>query len=160
MLLWGVSNPEGVDLEHSIYLTRTDIHDIISQIDHACTRGNPIPVKLEHKGVSVGKVVSAWAHEGQLQCILQLDETVLEGSLGSEFVRQGIVRDLSLGYEVSMQNSDNKICINKKTIKEISIVKKGARKNCHILAAINSSSPSALPSTSSACPPSKKLRSQ
>lgn len=134
-LVWGVSNPEGVDHEHSIYLTHNDIQDMIEQVEDANQRGSPIPVKVEHKGVSIGRVVSAWEHQGQLQCVLQLNENVLEGSLGSEFVKQGITKDLSLGYEVSLQNSKNSrsIQVKKKWLKEISIVKKGARKNCHIL---------------------------
>ena len=137
-LVWGVSNPVGVDSAQSIYLTKEDIKDMIGQIDSANIKGTPIPVKMEHKGVEVGRVVSAWEHNGELQCVLEIKETTLEGSFGSEFVKQGIVKDLSLGYEVSMMNSGaNKVHVKKKIIKEISIVKKGFRKNCHILAAHN-----------------------
>lgn len=134
MLVWGVSNPEGVDNESSVYLTKSDIKDMIEQVESANNRGEPIPVKIEHKGVALGRVVSAWEHNGELQCILKIDENVFEGSIGSEFIKQGITKDLSLGYEVSFQNSKNKsITVKKKWLKEISIVKKGARRNCHIM---------------------------
>lgn len=134
MLIWGVSNPEGVDHEHSVYLTKPDIHDMVQQVEEASRKGDPIPVKIEHKGTVLGRVVSAWEHNGEMQCILKLDENILEGSIGSEFIKQGITKDLSLGYEVSFQQSKNKsIQVKKKWLKEISIVKKGARKNCHIL---------------------------
>jgi hypothetical protein len=134
MLVWGISNPEGVDTDQSIYVTCNDMGDLIGQIESASKDGKHIPVKLEHKGVNVGKVVSAWIHNGEMQCVLDINERTLEGSFGCEFIREGIVKDLSLGYEVNMQQSKhNKVRVTRKIIKEISIVKKGARRKCHIL---------------------------
>ena len=134
MLVWGISNPEGVDCQHSIYLTKPDIQDMITQVEEANLKGDPIPVKIEHKGVTLGRVISAWEHNGELQCILNVDENIFEGSIGSEFIKHGITKDLSLGYEVSFQNSkNNKAEVKRKHLKEISIVKKGASRNCHIL---------------------------
>lgn len=129
-LLWGTANPPGVADRNSVYLSREDIGDMIAQIN---ATGQRIPVHVEHKGVPVGHVVSAWEHKGKMECVLQLDDTVLEGSLGAEFVRNGLCRDLSLGYTLSLENSKSGgINVRKKTIKEISIVKKGARHLCHI----------------------------
>ena len=133
MLVWGITNPEGVDSESSIYLTKKDIGEMAAQIDRAITQGEPIPVKIEHAGVDIGRVLSAWEYNGELQCLLQLNENVLEGSFGSEFVRQGLVKDLSLGYDVELQNSKSNVTVKKKYVKEISIVKKGARRRCHIM---------------------------
>ena len=134
MLVWGVSNPEGVQNEQSIYLTKADIKDMVKQIEDASVSGKHIPVKVEHKGIDVGKVVSAWEYKGELQCVLQLDNKTLEGDFGREFVKQGITPDLSMGYEVSLKQSKNSsISVQKKWLKEISIVKRGARHNCHIL---------------------------
>lgn len=131
-LLWGTANPEGMENYHGIYLNQEDIRDIISQISEANHSENRIPVLVEHKGVQIGHVVSAWEHAGKLECVLALNERVLEGSLGSEFVRSGICKDLSLGYDVSLEQSQAGIKVGRKKIKEISIVKRGARPRCHI----------------------------
>ena len=44
----------------------------------------------------------------------------------------GMCKDLSLGYNVSMENSKTGVRVKRKFISEISIVKKGARAKCHI----------------------------
>ena len=131
-LLWGTANPEGIDNYNGIYLNQSDIGDMITQIEDSNRRGTPVPVHVEHKGVKVGRVITAWENQGKLECVLALDEKVLEGSIGSEFVRSGICKDLSMGYTVSLENSKSGITVRKKIIKEISVVRKGARKKCHI----------------------------
>jgi hypothetical protein len=115
-----------------VYLSASDITEMIGQVNDASRRGEPMPVHVEHKGVSVGRVVSAWEHAGKLECVLSLDNRVLEGAIGSEFVRTGICRDLSMGYTLSLEQSDAGIKVGKKILKEISVVKKGARPRCHI----------------------------
>ena len=115
-----------------VYLSAEDIQDMIDQVNSANKRGDPTPVHVEHKGVQVGRVVTVWEHQGKLECVLELNNKVLEGSIGSEFVRSGICRDLSLGYTVSLEQSDSGIKVGKKVLKEISVVKKGARPRCHI----------------------------
>jgi len=131
-LLWGTANPEGMKNYSGIYLNQQDIRDMISQVEDANAKDTKIPVHVEHKGIQIGHVVSAWEHGGRLECVLALDNKVLEGSLGSEFVKSGICRDLSLGYDVSLEQSKAGIKVGRKKIKEISIVKKGARPRCHI----------------------------
>lgn len=131
-LLWGTANPEGMQNYQGIYLSRDDITDMIQQINESARRGEPTPVHVEHKGVRVGRVLSAWEHQGALDCVLQLDDRVLEGAIGGEFVRSGICRDLSMGYTLSLEQSQAGIKVGKKRIKEISIVKRGARPRCHI----------------------------
>jgi len=133
MLLWGTANPEGMDNDYQgIFLNKNDIDSMVKQVEIANSRLQKIPVLLEHKGVPVGHVVTAWNHRGTLQCVLKLDEHVLEGSIGSEFVRNGICNELSLGYAVDLQNSSNGLSVVNKTLKEISVVKKGARHHCQI----------------------------
>jgi len=134
LLLWGTANPEGMDNDYQgLFLNKDDIKSMVQQVETANRRGDAIPVHLEHKGVQVGKVVSAWAHKDTLQCVLQLDERfVFEGSIGSEFVRKGICNELSLGYAVELQNSATGISAVRKNLKEISVVKKGARHHCQI----------------------------
>ena len=125
MLLWGTANPEGMSNDYQgIFLNKDDIRSMVQQVDDANSRNQPIPVHLEHKGVQVGRVVSAWAHRDTLQCVLQLDERVFEGAIGSEFVRKGICNELSLGYAVDMQNSATGMRAVNKVLKEISVVKK------------------------------------
>ena len=131
-LLWGTANPEGMQNYKGIYLNEEDIQDMISQVESANSASSKIPVLVEHKGIEVGHVVSAWNHQGKLECVLALDNKVLEGSIGSEFVKSGICKDLSLGYDVSLENSKAGIRVGRKKLKEISIVKKGARPRCHI----------------------------
>ena len=131
-LLWGTANPEGMRNYQGVYLSAEDIHDMIGQVNTANKSGVPTPVHVEHKGVQVGRVVTAWEHDGKLECVLELNNRVLEGAIGSEFVRKGLCRDLSLGYTVSLEQSDCGIKVGKKVLKEISIVAKGARPRCHI----------------------------
>jgi len=131
-LLWGTANPEGMKNYRGVYLSSDDIKDMIAQVNNANTIGQPMPVHVEHKGVQVGRVVSAWEHGGKLECVLELNNKVLEGAIGSEFVKSGICRDLSLGYTVSLEQSECGIKVGKKVLKEISVVGKGARPSCHI----------------------------
>ena len=133
-LLWGTANPEGMSNDYQgIYLNKDDIQSMVRQVGAANKRSEKIPVHLEHKGVAVGHVVSAWAHNDTLQCVLQLDESILEGSIGSQFVRKGICNELSLGYTVELKNSESgQVKVANKLLKEISVVKKGARNHCHI----------------------------
>jgi hypothetical protein len=131
-LLWGTANPKGMQNYQGIYLNDSDIREMLGQIDEAGRQAKKIPVLVEHKGIEVGHVVSAWEHEGKLECVLALNNKILEGSIGSEFVRSGICKDLSLGYDVSLENSKAGIKVGKKKLKEISIVKRGARPSCHI----------------------------
>lgn len=132
-LVWGTANPKGLGPDYNgIYLTNHDIQKMVEQVSAAQREGQVIPVMIEHKGPEVGRVVSAWEHDDTLQCLLEIDEKTLEGALGCEFVRTGMCRDLSLGYMLDMAQSKSGVKVGNKKLKEISIVKKGARKNCHI----------------------------
>jgi len=134
-LLWGTANPEGMGEGYNgIYLSGEDIRSMVEQINEAHKRQEAIPVHIEHAGVGVGRVISAWEHNKTLQCVLEMDESILEGAIGTEFVRQGIVKDISLGYSVDMEHSKTGrgFKASNKRLKEISVVKKGARHKCHI----------------------------
>ena len=133
-LLWGTANPEGLkDTYRGVYLNASDIASMVQQVAHANTSGQSIPVKLEHTGVTLGRVVSAWENKGKLDCVLEINERVLEGSISAEFVRTGICKDLSLGYTVEMEQSKSGgIQSRTKKLNEISIVVKGARNKCNV----------------------------
>lgn len=130
MLIWGTVNPTGEDNDHTGYFfTKNDL------MQAACS-GDLVgkPVKIEHKGVDIGRVISAWQNNrGALDCVLDVREDMLEGAFTSKVVENGVCRELSLGYLVSMQNSaDGQKKPIKKEVQEISIVKKGARERCFI----------------------------
>jgi hypothetical protein len=112
-----------------LYLTDTDIK---SAIDDQSLVG--LPVKIEHTGVAVGKVLSTWDNNGRLDMLLEVDEQIFEGDVVSRFVRSKVVRDLSLGYTVGLQFSETAqtFTATKKTFEEVSIVRVGARESCHI----------------------------
>lgn len=133
-LVWGTANPEGMqDSYRGIYLNQSDIASMVGQVNDANSKGVPIPVKLEHSGASLGRVVSAWQNQGRLECVLEVDENTLEGSIGSAFVRSGICKDLSLGYTVEMEQSKGGAAQSRsKRLNEVSLVVKGARRHCHV----------------------------
>lgn len=133
-LVWGTANPEGLrDTYRGVYLNTNDITSMIHQVNQANQRGTPIPVKLEHTGVDMGRVVSAWENKGMMECVLEINEKVLEGSIGAQFLRSGICKDLSLGYTVEMEQSGSgKLQSRRKKLNEISVVVKGARRHCNV----------------------------
>ena len=131
-LIFATANPVGIEDHHGLYLNPTDIRDMVAQIEMARMQGAPIPVKLEHVGMAIGTVVSGWESGGALDCVLAIDNSKFEGSVGSELVRAGLCKDLSLGYTVSLENSKQGIRAKSKQLLEISIVKLGARPNCKI----------------------------
>ena len=68
------------------------------------------------------------ADPGAAGLVTRGNERVLEGSIGAEFVRTGVCKDLSLGYTVEMaQSKTGQMQSRKKRLNEISIVVKGAR---------------------------------
>jgi hypothetical protein len=130
MLIWGVANPEGEqDGYTGLFLTADDIKLAVNG-----DLMDGLPVKIEHKGVAVGKVVTAWENKGKMELLIDIDETIFEGNVVSRFVRDNVVCDLSLGYSVGLQfcdKSHNYVAAGK-TYHEVSLVKKGARSGCHI----------------------------
>lgn len=58
MLVYGTCNPEGYgdSSYEGLYLTDTDIQQMTPSMAG-------VPVKIEHRGVDVGKVVTAWVHQ-------------------------------------------------------------------------------------------------
>ena len=127
MLLWGTVNPDGEENTHTgVLLRQKDIEEIAQ---HQSLVGKP--VKLEHKGDAVGRVLSAWQHGNRLDCVLQIDNNV-SGLFAQNFVSSGRCRELSVGYTIEMQHSEGQIKGGNKKVVEISIVKKGARHECDI----------------------------
>ena len=94
-----------------------------------------LPVKTEHAGSEVGRVLTSFLDAGgNLHCVMELGKTSLPACLAQGFVRDGLALDLSLGYTVDIQNTDNSLQATEKRIVEVSLVRKGARRGCHITA--------------------------
>ena len=130
MMFWGTANPTGEHESYDgLYLKKHEINNMVLDRDLI-----GLPVKIEHKGDQIGHVVSAWQHEGRLDMLLSInDKNSLQSNIGSTFVKTGVCSELSLGYSVSMQNSkETGLKTGVKTVKEVSIVKQGARDNCII----------------------------
>lgn len=129
ILLLGTCNPVGEAEDYNgLYFTDNELQRM-----HAGGDLKEIPVKQEHTSTTVGKVVSTLLdNHGNLQCILDIDENTIEGGLAAGFVRDGVASELSLGYIVDVQNSNDKLTAQKKQVVEVSLVRKGARQNCHI----------------------------
>lgn len=91
MLVYGTANPVGFGDEdyEGLYLTDRDINKITPTMVG-------VPVKIEHKGGNVGKVVSAWKHNGRMDLLLDIDGSSIESVFGREFVKRGMCKDLSL----------------------------------------------------------------
>ena len=140
MLIWGQANPEAMHSDYKgVYLNAQDMDDMVHQIEDKKRKGEKIPVLLEHAGGAIGHVVSAWVHNSTLQCVLELENKTLESSIGEEFVRKGLVKELSLGYFLDIQQTKGGFKARCKFLREISIVKKGARDKCKILGITNKS---------------------
>lgn len=130
MYIWGTANPKGEGPGYNgLFLTGDDICGVVQ--DESLLG---LPVKIEHKGVAVGKVVTAWESQGKLDILVDVDERILEGNIVSRFVRDSICRDFSLGYTVGMKFSDSAQTYTptQKKFNEVSIVRSGAREQCHI----------------------------
>jgi hypothetical protein len=128
MLLYGTANPVGFGTEtyDGLYLTRKDIDEITPTMIN-------IPVKVEHSGCDVGRVISAWKHEGRMELLMDINEDKLQGAFVREFVEKGVCKDLSLGYNVQMsKNAHGKLIASNKKVIEVSVVRTGAREDCHI----------------------------
>lgn len=114
------------DSYNGYFLTKNDIQKSLQTIIGT-------PVKIEHKGMQVGKVLSGWENEGKMDILIEIDERVPEGAVISSLVSHGVCSELSLGYSVQMQASDVGEDIAKgKVISEVSLVKRGARHDCKI----------------------------
>ena len=138
MLLLGTCNPTGENACYNgLYYTADEL---AAMVRSNALRG--IPVKTKHAGDDIGRVVSGFLDaSGALQCVMELDEHTVEGAIAGGFVRDGVAADLSLGYSVDVQHTDDRLKAGAKKMLEISIVRKGARRGCHIHAYQQDNSP-------------------
>ena len=102
MLLLGTCNPPGeADGYNGLYLTDAELRAAVKE---QTLLG--VPVKTEHAGAEVGRIVSVFlGPKSELQAVLEVDENSLTGCLAGGFVRDGVAADLSLGYTVDVRHS-------------------------------------------------------
>jgi hypothetical protein len=131
MLIMGVCNPAGESASYNgLYFTDAELHDLAKE-----GRLLNIPVKAEHRGEQLGTVVSSFMDtDGKLNCVMRIDDNTVEGAIAAGLVKDGIARELSLGYSVDVAHSDNKLRAGAKNVLEISLVRKGAREACFVTA--------------------------
>ena len=137
MLLLGVCNPAGENNSYNgLYFKQSELNAMAMERSLI-----GVPVKAEHSGADVGSVCSAFLNSsGALSCVIDVPENTLQGSVVANLVRDGVALDLSMGYSVDVQHSGKTqkphrtLKAGKKKTLEISLVRKGAREGCHILA--------------------------
>ena len=94
------------------------------------------PLLVEHDSEPVGKVIHAYQDkkDRKLYAIFETDPSTFGGCLAGNLVRSGLVSEVSLAHDVSIehsQNGDRRVVGKVPT--ELSIVEKGARKGTKIL---------------------------
>jgi len=128
MLVYGTASPAEKDSHTGVYLRNNDISRLVQT--NALIE---LPVKIEHCGQPVGKIVSAWQNGDRLDCVFRLNDDSIDSIFAQEFVKSRRCPELSLSYSVTMQHSkDGVLSGGGKEMIEVSIVKSGARENCRI----------------------------
>jgi hypothetical protein len=127
--VWGTVNPCGENNDaNTLYLTQSEISDLVDN-NKLCN----LPVKVEHSGDSIGRVVCAWKSQQGLDVLAEINSS-LPGAIASSYVRTKRLQDFSLGYNVSVQYSEQAGTYrpSRKSFTEVSLVRNGARKSCHV----------------------------
>ena len=79
MLVMGVCNPAGEAADYNgLYFTDAELREL--------ARGQlqDVPVKAEHRGQELGRVVSSFVDgEGRLNCMMRIAEETVEGAIAA-----------------------------------------------------------------------------
>ncbi len=78
---------------------------MVEQVSEANRREQRIPVKLEHSGTALGRVVSSWENRGALDCVLEITKGCWRGPLVPNSHGTVFAILFSLGYTVEMAHS-------------------------------------------------------
>lgn len=136
MLVMGVCNPAGEGPAYNgLYFTDKELRDLTKN-GHLIN----VPVKAEHRGQELGRVVSSFLDtEGKLNCLMRISDNTVQGAIAAGLVKDGIAGELSLGYSVDVAHSnasgrENILKAGAKKVLEISLVRRGARDACFVTA--------------------------
>eukprot|EP00960_Hanusia_phi_P065502 766114-Hanusia_phi.AAC.8 len=138
LLICGIANPRGEgDDYNGLHLKDSEIDEVVQAREMI-----GLPVKIEHKGIGIGTVVSAFKDgDGRLNCVMEINRDEVEGAIAQEWIHDSTASELSLGYVVDIEQSDPAVLqavsgkplrAGRKKILEVSIVRKGAREGCRI----------------------------
>ena len=135
MLICGQVNPAPIqddDYRGVYFAARDDLEGKTQRL-----RGTPL--RVEHAGtLHVGQVLQGWVDKrtGAAWALAEIDVSSVHGALTAAAVQQGAFREFSLGYSSKIQRNPTtgRLEASDKEIKELSIVKSGARPNCMIAA--------------------------
>ena len=131
MLVCGCINPPPVtdpDYEGVYFSTKDNM-----KAQAASMGGTPLLV--EHSTKQVGSIVSAWtAPNGSMYALAEINIRNPGGAVAAEMVKTGRLGEMSMGYVQTMRKCAEAGSFKpvKKSIKEVSLVKKGARPGCII----------------------------
>jgi hypothetical protein len=135
MLICGQVNPAPIQDEdyHGVYFAARD------DLEGKTRRLQGTPLRVEHAGtLHVGQVLQGWVDKrtGAAWALAEIDVSSVHGALTAAAVQQGAFREFSLGYSSKIQRNPatGRLEASNKEIKELSIVKSGARPNCVIAA--------------------------
>jgi hypothetical protein len=130
MLVMGVCNPAGEAADYNgLYFTDAELRAMAGR------RLRDVPVKAEHRGQELGRVVSSFVDgAGRLNCVMHIAEDTVEGAIAAGLVKDGIAGELSLGYAVDVAHTGQKLQAGAKRVLEVSLVRKGAREACFVIA--------------------------
>ena len=118
--------PDGTD---TLYLCDGEMDRVADQL-------RDCPLLVEHDSKPVGKVVHAYQDktDRKLYAVFETDPSTFGGAVAGSLVSCGVLGEVSLGHECSIQHSaDGSQRVVGKIPTELSIVQKGAREGTHIL---------------------------
>jgi hypothetical protein len=123
LLIHGTISPGESDDHVGVYLRERDLEELVQSNELV-----GLPVRIEHGTSNVGTIISAWKNGSNLDAVLRIDNNSIESMIASSCVQLGKCQELSLGYVVEMEMSENGLLSGgKKRVTEVSIVKKGTR---------------------------------
>ena len=133
MLVAGIVNPPPVaDPSYAgVYFAERD--DMPAQARALANK----PLRVEHGDVEVGRVLNGWQDKrtGALCALAEIDVSKLPGALAATAVTKGRFGQFSLGYSSRLVRQERgHVVATDKRVLELSLVKQGARPNCHIAA--------------------------
>jgi len=123
-------HPRGEDKDYDgLYFKR-------DELDRCAKNLRGLPVLFEHDSDPVGTVLHSYVgDEGDLFGVFETNNTTFGGAVCGSFISTGLVNEVSLGHECTIESSaDGSQRVTKKMPTELSIVQKGARKGTQIFA--------------------------
>jgi hypothetical protein len=93
------------------------------------------PLRVEHTTQPVGAVLSAWTGvDGSMYALAEIDVRQPGGAVAAACVSAGRFSEFSLGYTSRMSRDPaGRLRVDCKKIRELSLVRVGARPNCKII---------------------------